>query len=50
MPLTEKEYKILAGYKKQYGAKLGEQYFYASINAGKFGQEAKARHQKRQKK
>lgn len=35
MPLTAKGKKILANMKKQYGAKKGEEIFYASINSGK---------------
>lgn len=47
MPLTEKGKKVLASMKKQYGAKKGEQVFYASINAGKLtGVEGKG-HQKK---
>lgn len=34
MPLTEKGQEILAAMKKQYGAKKGEQVFYASQNKG----------------
>ena len=34
MPLTEKGKKILAQMKKKYGAKKGEQVFYASANKG----------------
>jgi hypothetical protein len=34
-PLTAKGAKIKANFVKQYGAKRGESYFYASINAGK---------------
>jgi len=34
MPKTEKGEKILANMKKQYGAKKGEQVFYASENKG----------------
>ena len=35
MPLTKKGKKIMRSMKKQYGAKKGEQVFYASKNAGK---------------
>jgi hypothetical protein len=35
MPLTAKGEKIMAGMKKQYGEKRGEEVFYASKNAGK---------------
>ena len=35
MPLTAKGQEILAGMKKQYGDKKGEEVFYASRNAGK---------------
>jgi len=35
MPLTEKGKKILANFKKEYGAKKGTSNFYASINKGK---------------
>lgn len=34
MPLTKKGSKIKAAMAKQYGAKKGEQVFYASINKG----------------
>ena len=34
MPLTAKGKKILAAMKKQYGAKKGEDVFYASQNKG----------------
>lgn len=34
MPLTEKGKKIKASMKKQYGAKKGEEVFYASQNKG----------------
>lgn len=34
MPLTKKGNKILAAMKKKYGAKKGEEVFYASINKG----------------
>lgn len=34
MPLTEKGKKILAGMKKEYGAKKGGEVFYASANKG----------------
>ena len=34
MPLTEKGKKIKTAMKKQYGAKKGEQVFYASKNKG----------------
>ena len=34
MPLTSKGRTILTSMKKQYGAKKGEEVFYASINAG----------------
>lgn len=34
MPLTEKGKKIESSMKKEYGAKKGEQVFYASKNAG----------------
>lgn len=35
MPLTEKGKKVMSAMKKEYGAKKGEQVFYASVNAGK---------------
>lgn len=35
MPLTKKGEKIKAAMKKQYGAKQGEQVFYATENKGK---------------
>lgn len=35
MPLTDKGQKIMKAMKAQYGAKKGEQVFYASKNAGK---------------
>lgn len=35
MPLTKKGSKILGAMEKEYGAKKGEQVFYASKNAGK---------------
>jgi hypothetical protein len=35
MPLTKKGTKIKAAMAKEYGAKKGEQVFYASINKGK---------------
>jgi len=35
MPLTKKGTKILKNMKKEYGAKKGEDVFYASINKGK---------------
>lgn len=45
MPLTSKGAKILAAMKRQYGAKKGEQVFYASINAGKIkGAEKRKKH------
>lgn len=34
MPLTKKGSKIKAAMKKEYGAKKGEQVFYASANKG----------------
>jgi hypothetical protein len=34
MPLTKKGAKIMAAMKKKYGAKKGEQVFYASKNKG----------------
>lgn len=34
MPLTESGKKTLAGFKKKYGKKEGESYFYASIKKG----------------
>lgn len=34
MPLTEKGKKILKSMKQKYGAKKGEEVFYASINKG----------------
>jgi hypothetical protein len=34
MPLTSKGEKVLAHFKKQYGAERGEKYFYASRNKG----------------
>lgn len=43
MPLTSKGKKILANMKKEYGAKKGENVFYASINKGKIkGAEARS--------
>lgn len=35
MPLTKKGKEIKAAMTKEYGAKKGEQVFYASINKGK---------------
>ena len=35
MPLTKKGEKIKAAMKKEYGAKKGEQVFYATENKGK---------------
>lgn len=35
MPLTKKGEKVKAAMKKQYGAKKGEQIFYATENKGK---------------
>lgn len=35
MPLTKKGEKVKAAMKKQYGAKKGEQVFYATENKGK---------------
>lgn len=35
MPLTDKGRKVLRNMKTEYGARRGEQVFYASINAGK---------------
>lgn len=35
MPLTKKGKKVKAAMKKQYGAKKGEQVFYATENKGK---------------
>lgn len=35
MPLTEKGQKIMSSMKRQYGAKKGEQVFYASRNKGR---------------
>ena len=35
MPLTKKGKKIMKSMKKQYGAKRGEQVFYASLNKKK---------------
>ena len=35
MPLTKKGVKILSKMRKTYGAKKGEDVFYASINKGK---------------
>ena len=37
MPLTEKGEKIERAMEKEYGAKKGEQVFYASRNAGTIG-------------
>ena len=34
MPLTAKGKKIKAAMKKEYGAKKGEEVFYASVNKG----------------
>lgn len=34
MPLTEKGHEIMGSMKKEYGAKKGEQVFYASRNKG----------------
>ena len=39
MPLTKSGKKVLAQMKKEYGAKKGEEVFYASINARKKGSE-----------
>jgi len=39
VPLTPTGKKVLASYKRQYGEKRGEEYFYASINIGKAGSE-----------
>lgn len=46
MPLTKKGAKIERAMRKSYGAKKGEQVFYASANAGKI----KGVHRKREKK
>ena len=46
MPLTAKGKKVLSAMKKEYGAKKGEQVFYASINKGKL----KGAHVKKKKK
>jgi len=45
MPLTSKGREIMAAMKKTYGAKKGEEVFYASQNAGKI----KGTHKKRKK-
>lgn len=37
MPLTKSGRKVMSSMKKQYGAKKGEEVFYASINKGKPG-------------
>lgn len=49
MSLTKKETKVKRAMRKQYGAKKGEQVFYASVNKGKLGTASKKRHQKRNK-
>lgn len=35
MPLTKKGAKIKRAFRKEYGGKKGESYFYASINSGR---------------
>lgn len=51
MPLTKKGKKIKSAMKKQYGAKKGENVFYASENAGKIkGVEKKSAKKKKGKK
>ena len=45
MPLTEKGKKIKRAMRKQYGAKKGDEVFYASQNKGKI----KGTHKKRKK-
>jgi len=49
VPLTTKERKILSSMQKKYGTKKGKEVFYASVNKGKFGKSAKARHKSRKK-
>jgi hypothetical protein len=45
MPLTDKGRKIRNTMRRQYGAKKGDQVFYASINKGKIrGAEKRKRH------
>jgi len=39
MPLTPTGKKVLKEFKKKYGDKKGEEYFYASINKGIAGSE-----------
>ena len=49
MPLTAKGKEIMSAMDKEYGAKKGEQVFYASKNAGKIkGVEGKAHKRKRE--
>ena len=51
MPLTKKGKKIKSAMAKHYGAKKGEQVFYASINEGKItGAEGSTKRRKRKKK
>jgi hypothetical protein len=47
MPLTKRERKTKAAMRKEYGAKKGEEVFYASVNKGKLGEAAKKRHRRR---
>lgn len=50
MPLTAAGRKTLADYRRRYGAKKGEEYFYASINKGTLkGMEQKKKKHKRKK-
>ena len=50
MPLTAKGAKIKKNFVKQYGKKLGEKYFYSSINEGKItGAEGKPAKRKTKK-
>lgn len=50
-PLTPKGVKIRRNFHKQYGQKLGEKYFYASINEGKItGAEGKKKKRKKKTK
>jgi hypothetical protein len=50
VPLTEKGSKIMSAMKKEYGAKKGEQVFYASRNAGKIkGVDPESRPRRRMK-
>ena len=49
MPLTKKGSKILSSMRAQFGAKKGEQVFYASINKGKVTGAEKTKSNKRKK-